>query len=195
MAAPRITFDPALESCPDHSSASFKSVRDLIIAGSASGGTPLTDAGAAILLSDAWNQERDVRQVVWDAQVQADATSLAAQADSDRIATEAAAEAERIGVQELNAQQTKSVITWPMSTTSTDKSHTIQKQEPIIPKLVLRKSVPGTDQEYRGDLMSWIDEVSKPKYKAARQEVVRKAKVTIISQEEMERYLEGELDL
>ncbi|KAJ7648794.1 hypothetical protein DFH06DRAFT_1332390 [Mycena polygramma] len=96
MAAPRLTLDPTLESCPDHASASFKSVRDLIVAGSAPGGTPLTDAEAATQLNEAWVKDRDARQVIWDAQVQADATqaaadaaAAAAQAETDRAAAEA----------------------------------------------------------------------------------------------------------
>ncbi|KAJ7264095.1 hypothetical protein B0H12DRAFT_1012135 [Mycena haematopus] len=102
MAAPRLTLDPALDSCPDYSSVSFKPIRDLIVAGSAAG-TPLTDAEAAAQLADAWNKERDSRQIIWDAQVQADAAqaavdtaAAAAQAEADRNAAEAAAEAERL---------------------------------------------------------------------------------------------------
>ncbi|KAJ7017828.1 hypothetical protein C8F04DRAFT_978440 [Mycena alexandri] len=100
MAAPRLTLDPALESCSDHTSASFQTLRDLIVAG-APAGAPLTAADAATQLSDAWNKDRDTRQVIWDAQVQADAaqaaadaTAAAAQADADHLAADAAAATE-----------------------------------------------------------------------------------------------------
>ncbi|KAJ6548915.1 hypothetical protein B0H19DRAFT_952538 [Mycena capillaripes] len=102
MATPRLTLDPALESCPDHTSDSFRPILDLIVAG-APAATPLTDADAATQLADAWNKERDTRQVSWDAQVQADAaqavadaTVHAAQVEAERSAAEAAAEAERV---------------------------------------------------------------------------------------------------
>ncbi|KAJ7447174.1 hypothetical protein FB451DRAFT_1006647, partial [Mycena latifolia] len=102
MATPRLTLDPNLEACPDYTSATFKPIRDLIVAGSAQG-TPLTDAEAAVVLADSWNTERDARKVVWDAQVQADAdqaaadaAALAAQAEAARLTAEAAAEAERV---------------------------------------------------------------------------------------------------
>ncbi|KAJ7433954.1 hypothetical protein B0H11DRAFT_2119934 [Mycena galericulata] len=105
MAAPRLTLDPNLESCPDYASASIKTIRDLIVAGSAQG-TPLTDAEAAAQLSDGWNTEHDARKLLWDAQVKADAVqaaadaaALAAQAEADRVAAEAVAEAERLEVE------------------------------------------------------------------------------------------------
>ncbi|KAJ7924262.1 hypothetical protein B0H13DRAFT_1601859 [Mycena leptocephala] len=103
MANPRLTLDPTLESCPDYETASFKSIRDLIVAGSAPAGTPLTDAEAATQLIQGWNTERDTRQAASDAQVQADAVqaaadaaALAAQADTERAAAEAASEVERL---------------------------------------------------------------------------------------------------
>lgn len=105
MAAPRLTLDPALESCPDHTSAAFQTLRGLIMAG-APAATPLTHADAANQLSDAWNKDRDARQLIWDAQVQADAaqaaadaTAAAAQADTDRLAAEATAAAELAAVE------------------------------------------------------------------------------------------------
>ncbi|KAJ7804993.1 hypothetical protein B0H13DRAFT_2388023 [Mycena leptocephala] len=79
MAAPRLTLDPALESCPEYSSASFQLIRNLIVAG-APAAAPLTNAEAASQLSDAWNTERDARQTTWDAEVQVDAAQAAADA-------------------------------------------------------------------------------------------------------------------
>ncbi|KAJ6618628.1 hypothetical protein B0H10DRAFT_2217583 [Mycena sp. CBHHK59/15] len=102
MAAPRITLDPGLESCPDYASALFKAVRDLIIAG-APAANPLTDAEAANHLSNAWNADCDARKLLWAAQVQANATQAAADAAAvtaqealDCAAADAAAEAERL---------------------------------------------------------------------------------------------------
>ncbi|KAJ6530445.1 hypothetical protein B0H10DRAFT_1741552, partial [Mycena sp. CBHHK59/15] len=96
---PRLTLDPSLESCDDHTSAIFKPVRDLLVAGSAGSATPLTDADAAAQLTAVWTTGHDARQAAWDAQVQADAdhaTALADQAEADRLAAEAVAEAERL---------------------------------------------------------------------------------------------------
>ncbi|KAJ7652575.1 hypothetical protein B0H17DRAFT_1214935 [Mycena rosella] len=102
MATPRITLNPNLESCPDYASASFKPIRDLIVAGSAQG-TPLTDTEAAARLSDGWNTEHDAQKLLWDAQVLADtaqatatAVALPAQEELDRAAVQAAAEVERV---------------------------------------------------------------------------------------------------
>ncbi|KAJ6565322.1 hypothetical protein DFH09DRAFT_1474810 [Mycena vulgaris] len=96
---PRLTLDPSLESCDDHTSAISKPVRDLLVAGSAGSATPLTDADAAAQLTAVWTTGHDARQAAWDAQVQADAdhaTALADQAEADRLAAEAVAEAEHL---------------------------------------------------------------------------------------------------
>jgi hypothetical protein len=96
MANPRLTLDPTLESCPDYASASFKSIRDLIVTGSVPAGTPLTDAEAATQLMQAWNMEHDTchTQVHADAvQAAAGAAALAAQEDTECAAAEAASEA------------------------------------------------------------------------------------------------------
>ncbi|KAJ7687741.1 hypothetical protein B0H17DRAFT_1136097 [Mycena rosella] len=102
MAAQRLTLDPNLESCPDYTSASFKSIRDLIVAGSALG-TSLSDAEAAGQMTVGWNTEHSARKLLWDAQVKADSDQVAADADARAAqealtheAAEAAAEAERI---------------------------------------------------------------------------------------------------
>ncbi|KAJ7619876.1 hypothetical protein B0H17DRAFT_964849 [Mycena rosella] len=101
MAAPHLTLNPHLETCPDFTDAAFKSSRDLIVAG-ASLGTPMTDAEAAAHMATGWNTARDARKPLWDAQVQADAdqaaadaAALTAQEEADRTAADAAAEAER----------------------------------------------------------------------------------------------------
>ncbi|KAJ6453432.1 hypothetical protein C8R47DRAFT_997701 [Mycena vitilis] len=101
MAAPRLTTDPNIESCPDFTSAPYKTLRELIVAGSAQG-TALTDAEAGTQLVDGWTADRDARKLLWDAQIEADtaqaavdAAALAAQSELDRAAAEAAAEAER----------------------------------------------------------------------------------------------------
>ncbi|KAJ6501084.1 hypothetical protein C8R47DRAFT_970620 [Mycena vitilis] len=85
MAAPRLTTDPNIESCPDFTSAPYKTLRELIVAGSAQG-TALTDAEAGTQLVDGWTADRDAA---------VDAAALAAQSELDRAAAEAAAEAER----------------------------------------------------------------------------------------------------
>ncbi|KAJ7050613.1 hypothetical protein C8F01DRAFT_1067614 [Mycena amicta] len=102
MAIPRITSDPSLESCPDFISGTFKSIRDLIEAGSAHG-TPLSDAEAATQLAASWTAENVGRKLLWDAQVESDAAQAAAdaaaietQANLDKAAAEAAAEVDRL---------------------------------------------------------------------------------------------------
>ncbi|KAJ7829330.1 hypothetical protein B0H13DRAFT_1916589 [Mycena leptocephala] len=102
MAAPCLTLDPALESCPDYSSASFQLIRNFIVAGDPAA-APLTNAEAASQLSDAWNTERDAHKTTWDAEVQVDAAQAAedavaraAQSEAKRVAAEATAEAERV---------------------------------------------------------------------------------------------------
>ncbi|KAJ6496855.1 hypothetical protein DFH09DRAFT_945761 [Mycena vulgaris] len=106
MAAPRLTLDPDLESCDDYTSAIFKPLRDLLVAGSATSATPLTDADAAVQLADSWNAGRAARKVIWDAQVQADAAQAAAdaaaetaQVEAAQAAVDAAAEAERLEIE------------------------------------------------------------------------------------------------
>ncbi|KAJ7866700.1 hypothetical protein B0H13DRAFT_1636535 [Mycena leptocephala] len=102
MTAPRLTLDPYLDICPDFSDAAFQSTRDLMLAGAAQG-TPITDAEAAAQMATGWNTALDARKLIWDAQVQADATqaaadaaALAAQEAADKTAADAAAEAERL---------------------------------------------------------------------------------------------------
>ncbi|KAJ7110352.1 hypothetical protein C8R43DRAFT_904344 [Mycena crocata] len=98
MAAPRITLDPSLESCPDYASAAFKPIRDIMVSG-----TALTEAEAVTQLSDVWRNDHAARKLDWDTQVQADAdqaaadaAAQAAQEEHQRSAAEAAAEAERL---------------------------------------------------------------------------------------------------
>ncbi|KAJ7208918.1 hypothetical protein GGX14DRAFT_365111 [Mycena pura] len=105
MAAPRLTLDPALESCPDHSSADFQPIRTLLVAG-APAGTVFTDASAVTQLNASWGKGRDRRQVAWDTQVQADAaqathdaTAAAAQEEVERVAAEVQAAAELAAVE------------------------------------------------------------------------------------------------
>ncbi|KAJ7215344.1 hypothetical protein GGX14DRAFT_359547 [Mycena pura] len=105
MAAPRLTLDPALESCPDHSSADFQPIRTLLVAG-APAGTVFIDASAVTQLDASWGKGRDRRQVAWDTQVQADAaqaahdaTAAAAQEEVERVAAEAQAAAELAAVE------------------------------------------------------------------------------------------------
>ncbi|KAJ7194281.1 hypothetical protein GGX14DRAFT_537402 [Mycena pura] len=97
---PHLSREILMHACTDHTSPTFQTLRDLIVAG-APAGAPLTPADAASQLSEAWNKDRDARQAIWDAQVQADiaqaeadTAAAAAQADIDRLAAEAAAAAE-----------------------------------------------------------------------------------------------------
>ncbi|KAJ6618232.1 hypothetical protein B0H10DRAFT_1795543 [Mycena sp. CBHHK59/15] len=98
MAAPRLTLDPDLKSCDDYTSAIFELLCDLLVAGSATSATPLTNAEAAVQLADGWNSGRAARKVVWDTQVQADAAQAAVDAAVEAAQAEAAqaAEAERL---------------------------------------------------------------------------------------------------
>ncbi|KAJ7791262.1 hypothetical protein B0H13DRAFT_2394335 [Mycena leptocephala] len=77
MTAPRLTLDPYLDIRPDFSDAAFQSTRDLMVADAAQG-TPITDAEAAAQMATGWTTALDARKLIWDAQVQADATQAAA---------------------------------------------------------------------------------------------------------------------
>ncbi|KAJ6619338.1 hypothetical protein B0H10DRAFT_1946819 [Mycena sp. CBHHK59/15] len=93
-----IALDPALETCPDYSSAAFLFLRTALVAQTAG----LSDADAAAQMVTAWNTDLDTRKAAWATQVQADAdaetaviAAAAAQSDLECLACEAKEAAER----------------------------------------------------------------------------------------------------
>ncbi|KAJ7658629.1 hypothetical protein DFH06DRAFT_1407036 [Mycena polygramma] len=81
----RLVIDPSLEVSPDFSSSTYQLIRTAITTAD-----QIDEAAAIAKLSDAWNTDRDARQIAWDAQVQDDA-DRAAEAAAERAEEEAAA--------------------------------------------------------------------------------------------------------
>ncbi|KAJ6622033.1 hypothetical protein B0H10DRAFT_2214641 [Mycena sp. CBHHK59/15] len=94
--AARLTFDPALESCPDYTSPSYKILHDALQSLTAG----LSEADTVTELVTIWNTDLDGRKAAWADQIQADADAEAA----------ATAAAEAVVEQEHLAREAEQLI-------------------------------------------------------------------------------------